>query len=540
MPTVIVCFFLLVLLTAAVSLGVLHRQFQAWPPRLWKQKLLLRVADLRARQFELTMPDQDGVQARADRLAADLFAQHLQAISVDRLAEFPGIGPGTVDRVRGEGGRTLADLRGFPFESIPGIGPTKAHDLETAVAKLVRDSQSRFEAGGCPEAEEYRRKLAALQARERDRAVVRQRELAAVEKALASMDELLVDARDVTFWNYLFRRATAGPTDELINRELPSGKPAAPPPVKVARPAPRPVPPPPAPVPSARPVAAKPAPPPAAFPPSTPVKPAAPRPASPPADIFAAELANSPRASAPSADDHSGLPKLGAYVRFAFVVARADGRIAQAERKVIRTFLDEQFGHDPILVRHIDPLMERTESRVPPEAETWAGVGSVTTAAERLKLYHFAERVADASGERNRREEELLERLAAAFGLAPKMTPKPPKPSAADSVPVPTPERPTPPRTLPDPRVVLEIDAASPVTPDLVRRRFTLLSEKLDPAKAAGLGPEFAAMAAEKRGRVRAAAEALLTPFGEPLEKPTPPPPADLRHNPDLDDAFGG
>ena len=73
-----------------------------------------------------------------------------------------------------------------------------------------------------------------------------------------------------------------------------------------------------------------------------------------------------------------------------------------------------------------------------------------------------------------------------------------------------------------------------------MRRRFTLLSERLDPSRAATLGPEFAALAAEKRDRVRRAAEALMARFGEPLEKAAPPPPADLRHNPDLDDVFGG
>jgi hypothetical protein len=83
-----------------------------------------------------------------------------------------------------------------------------------------------------------------------------------------------------------------------------------------------------------------------------------------------------------------------------------------------------------------------------------------------------------------------------------------------------------------------------PLDADLIRRRFALLTDKLDPAKAAAFGPEFARMAEEKRARVRAAAEALIAPFGEPLEKPgtpgadAPGSPRDLRHNPDLDDVF--
>src|SRR5205809_4561997 len=159
MTAVIVSFVLIVVLTPAISLGVLHLQFQQWPPYLWKQRLLRRVAELCDRRRALSGPDPDDPQARADRLAADLFRRHLRSIGAHRLDEYPGIGPGTVDRVRGAGGRTLDDLTHFPFESITGIGPSKANDLRTAVASLVREARSRFDAGGCSVAEVSRRKL---------------------------------------------------------------------------------------------------------------------------------------------------------------------------------------------------------------------------------------------------------------------------------------------------------------------------------------------------------------------------------------------
>jgi uncharacterized tellurite resistance protein B-like protein len=520
MPTVILGFCLIVVLTAAISLAILHAQFRAWRPRLWKQNVLRRIADLRGRKSRLTRPDPDGVQARADRLAAELFDRHLQSISLDRLADFPGIGPGTVERVRGAGGRTLADLPRFPFQSIMGVGPSKAHDLRAAVTQLLGEARSRFDAGGCPEAVELRRKLAGLRAQERERAAARQQELVAVERALRSTESVLAEARDVTFWNFLFRRTTTGPTDETMSRSLPSAEPTPPPP-PVARVVRAPAPPAP-PVPVPRTVAAKPVLP-AAFPPNPPAKPAAASPA--PADIFAAELANARPPVTASADAHPDLPKLWAYARFGYVVAKADGRVAQTEAKVIRSFLDERFGHDPVLVRHIDPLIERTAGRIPPEEQSLADVRSVTTPAERQELYRFAERIADASGERNRREQEMLGRVVAAFGLTPQAAP--PKPPPAPAAP-------------PDPRTVLELDPGTEITVELIRRRFALLNDRLDPTKAAGLGPEFAAMAADKRNRVRVAAEAMLAPFGEPLDKAAPPPPADLRHNPDLDDAFGG
>jgi hypothetical protein len=87
---------------------------------------------------------------------------------------------------------------------------------------------------------------------------------------------------------------------------------------------------------------------------------------------------------------------------------------------------------------------------------------------------------------------------------------------------------------------VLEIEPGVELSAELIRRRFALLTDKLDPAKATALGPEFARLADQKRAAVRAAAEALIAPFGVPLDPPAaPPPPADPRHNPDLDDVFG-
>jgi hypothetical protein len=79
----------------------------------------------------------------------------------------------------------------------------------------------------------------------------------------------------------------------------------------------------------------------------------------------------------------------------------------------------------------------------------------------------------------------------------------------------------------------------APLDADLIRRRYANLTDKLDPAKAAAFGPEFARMAEQKRAAVRAAAEALIAPFGEPLEKPAAPPPTDIRENALLDDVFG-
>ena len=76
---------------------------------------------------------------------------------------------------------------------------------------------------------------------------------------------------------------------------------------------------------------------------------------------------------------------------------------------------------------------------------------------------------------------------------------------------------------------------------ELIRRQYRLLSDRFAPEKFATHGPEFVEMAADKRDRAERAARHLLAGYNEPLEAPAAPsPPADLRHNPDLDDVFGG
>ena len=79
MPTVIICFLLVVLLTAVISAMILYGQYRRWPVFLWKQRLVRRSGELRARRFELTMPDPDGTKNRERQLADDMFDRHLQS-----------------------------------------------------------------------------------------------------------------------------------------------------------------------------------------------------------------------------------------------------------------------------------------------------------------------------------------------------------------------------------------------------------------------------------------------------------------------------
>jgi hypothetical protein len=123
-------------------------------------------------------------------------------------------------------------------------------------------------------------------------------------------------------------------------------------------------------------------------------------------------------------------------------------------------------------------------------------------------------------------------RHEAAAAVAPALTDQPPAQPAE--------EKPNPQATREGQLTLLEIDPAAPLSADLIRRQYHLLSERYDSAKFEAAGPEFVAMAQSKREALRAAATALLGPLGEKLE--VAPPAAesrDLRHNPDLDALFG-
>ncbi|MFO0800113.1 MAG: TerB family tellurite resistance protein [Gemmataceae bacterium] len=488
---------ILPLVVAAAALAVAYAAYRATPAARWRRRVVAHLHALRARRAAV-LAETSRADTELSRLRDDLFRRHLKTIPTDRLGAYPGIGEKTVEKVKAAAGPFVADLLAVKFADIPDVGPARGTALMKALAALQADARARFDAGGCPEGVEFRRAADRLRAADAERAAERGRELAAVEGALESAFDLFTLAQPVSFGAFLRRHDQSKQLAEVIARPFP---------VVVVPPA---------------------APPAAPPPPVQPVPPPVPAPA-PSADLFRAALAATPAARPPTPAEPEGLARLRAIVGLGLMVAKADGRIAAAERKAVRAFLDRTFGHDALLARNLDPLLEQTEKAVPTEDDALLAVRAAVSAAEWPSLVAFAEQVAAASGVPNAKERDALARIAAALGVAPTAT-KPPEPPP---VPAPTAAPPA------DHRAVLDIPAAAPLDAELVRRRYANLTDKLAPAKAAALGPEFARMAEAKRAAVRAAAEALLAPLGEPLEKPTPPPPTDIRENALLDDVFG-
>lgn len=470
---------LIVLAVAVVGAAVvfLYVRYRRWPPVAWAKRVRRYSNELRARRDALLNPPASQRSA-AEKLADELFAQQKRSIQVDVLTRYKGIGPKTVEWLEGAGIRTLAQaeehVNAFLFKKkIDNVGEAREEAIAYAVKQCLIEERQRFDTGRSPEGQAYLQQLEQMSATERERAAAKQRELTAIGDCLAKLAPLEALAREVHLSTYLTTRSVPGLTDEVLLTPLPE--------VEIVT----------------EPVAITPV-------PSESVKP-----------------------QAKSDKPLPGVAKLQAFARFGLLAAKADGRVAQVERGRIRAFLGEQFGSDPVLLRHIDPTLEQAEADLPEEGEAIAALKEFTAASEWTALYDFAVRVIDSGGERTERERQFLERLAMALGLEGSG----PNASPSSEAPAPAAE--------PSPREVLGIPADAEVTADLVRRKYTMLWQQVCPEKAAVLGPEFAAMAEAKRAAIRAAAEALLAPLNEPLERPAPPPPKDLRHNPELDDLFG-
>jgi uncharacterized tellurite resistance protein B-like protein len=478
MPYVLATLALIALIVAVF--GFFYLRFLRTPARVWKGRLLSVRTTLeeRLRSARRTIAE---IDAEPPNLRQEYLDRHLRGLSVDSLIGYPGIGPGTVSKLRDAGITSIDATLKVRLEDIGGIGPSRGTELIKAVKQVRQDAVSRFEAGACPEAVAYAQEVARRKAEGQQRRAAAEAAVRTAEVGLAHLAERSRVAAGISFWGYLTGKPVPGLTDSVMAEsfdapappELPVAKFDAPPPV-VENP-----PPPPAPPPQVTP-----------------------------------------------------FDRLQAATRFGFAVAKADGRIAASERKQIRVFLERRYARDPELAGRLDGLLQAVEAEVPALGDALGEVRQTIPPAEWPALYQFAAAVADAAGVRNTREIECLARVAEAL----KVETTPVAPPAAPPVPVATPQAAV---TDAEARAILEIAADVPLSADLVRRQYRLLTDRFDPSKFAGHGAEFTSMAAEKRARVEQAARHLLAEYNEPLEVPTAPAPADPRHNPDLDALFG-
>ncbi|HZU36736.1 MAG TPA: TerB family tellurite resistance protein, partial [Gemmataceae bacterium] len=211
--------------------------------------------------------------------------------------------------------------------------------------------------------------------------------------------------------------------------------------------------------------------------------------------------------------------------KLAFAIIRAEGTINSSARAAIDTQMDSYYGYDPVLLNRARAFCTYYTTAAIDVGQCIEQIRHAFDPAQRVELIRFAAELAATAG--NEKATALLDRAARQLEVPlPAKTATPSTPPASKAP------------TREDHLAALEISSSTPLSAELIRRQYHLLTDRFQPDKVQHMGPEFVALAESKRTAAQAAALALLEPLGEPLE-PATPPPQELRHNPDLDDVFG-
>jgi tellurite resistance protein len=538
--------------------------------RRWRDQVL-RHLDAAQRQVSLEQRRLRDLEAefqqRGQALADQVFRGFLDGIGVEQLEAYPGIGSGTIARLRSAGYQSLSSLQNARLR-IQGLGQKRLADISFGIRELTKQARATFAAGRCPEAQRLVERQQAL-AREQEQAVYRARARLQAAEAIAELLLRPADlARRVTLWSYLRHDAQELVPAQLLEAELPtagdavrtadeqarkayaawrqqqeSRRPlrvetdASPNRASVSRQGPTT---PPEAIPVAQPVAMSP------FQASrlaaTPLVAAAAAPVGE-AGVQLQTPWRDGAAQAPQATacevENVHLTHMELTIQLGFAVARCDGHITDKERAAIKEELRRRYEYDSALFNRARAFSAQYEEAEIDVDVCLQRIAALFTVPHRQALLAFAYEIAEASRGINKREAALLDKIAQRLGVEP---PAPKEKSASPSA-EPKAAPPEEMRARPPSReehlAALEIDPAAPLSADLIRRQLQLLSERFSPEKVAALGSEFVAMAQAKREAALAAARALIAPFGEPLERPAALAPQGLRDNPDLDAAFG-
>lgn len=597
--------FVLLSLTALVSWYVLYIQFCNSVEKRWASQILNllhdaeRCARSENRELQKLKSERD---AKARSIHEQAFASHLCDYSVNELEAYPGIGPGTVGKLRAAGFVNLAMLRNARIQ-IHGLGEKRLSDIDYAIRDLLSKARRTFEAGGCRQAQTLADKTEALSA-QYDRLEGRARaRIGAAKKFIDCLGETVERAQGVAFWRW-FRPISNEPLvpSEILEAPLPDLETmlrAAEQGAVASRTAKR---------------------------PQEPVNPVPALPISSRSQTVPnGQSAKQGPTVEPLAEskmpDETHLLLMELTIQFALAVARADGPVTWTERELIHQHIRNRFSYNRALLNRAEAYCTLYETAAIDLERCIGEINGRFKSGHRTALMELAGQIVAVSGKEARRAAPFLHGLAQRLGVPPAALPQtpdrpdpsllsrrdtavpavdlqpygermaqslvPPKqptnspPGSKSSVPqkppivrvaaaapsvVPRPSNPEPvtlPQTsstnsplptrpaTPPPKPaaptrdeclsVLEILPSTPLSADLVRRQWNLLSERSAPQKAASWGPEFVKLAETKLAKIRQAAEFLLEPMGEKLEtKPPAPPAKDLRHNPDLDDVFGG
>jgi hypothetical protein len=202
--------------------GYFYIRYAFSPLKLWSDevhRLQRRAATaIRIEQDRLQQLDADYRRREIDARREALLT-YVAAIPVDRLEDYPGIGPATVARLREAGCRNLEQLQNFRVP-ISGLGRKRLADIGSASRDLMAQVQANLDAGG-KEARDLSSRLALLKSSlisDRTSAEARQE---AARQFLHDLQPVVAAARTVSFFRYYWSPRNSLVEPRMLAEPLP-------------------------------------------------------------------------------------------------------------------------------------------------------------------------------------------------------------------------------------------------------------------------------------------------------------------------------
>jgi tellurite resistance protein len=505
------------------------------PEKRWANKVLRLIDEgggrLKTEKWELQRMRTEAEKEKS-RLTAQAFTSMIWAVRVDELEAFPGIGPATVSRLREAGFDNLARLTNAAIH-IHGLGAKRLADIHQAVQQLNHQARLRFDSGQCQEAATLKDELAEVEKRYQQQFSVGEARAERIERFLNSLHQPGQVAKSVTFVGYLGLRSKPNLPSRILENPLPDLEAALAAADERQRrtsagykhavkgPA------------VERPVLAVPLTAPNAIPLDSKFGPAAPGLVLAGAGTQAAARAVPPPPTSPV----TPVLIMDLTIQVAVAAARADGPVEHQERELIKAEIKQRYGYDQALMNQAQAFYAYYETGKIDLGTCLGQIKERFGLQARLAFLQMANKIMELPPGPNAQEAAFLHKVCGCLGVDRALLPKLGARKKEERIAV-TENREIPTRT--DHLSVLEIDPKSALSANLIRRQYNRLSERFTPEKTKAMGPEFVALAEEKKRALLIAAQALLAPLGESLEVPAPvPTPKGLRDNPDLDAVFG-
>jgi hypothetical protein len=236
-------------------------------------------------------------------------------------------------------------------------------------------------------------------------------------------------------------------------------------------------------------------------------------------------------------------------VQLGYAVARADGRLAQAEQTTIEQYFQNRYQHNAAMLNRARSLIAHYTKAPIDINDLVRRIKSACAPETLVSLLEFGRSVVMAGSPNTKKivcyeqmGRELAMTLPSFSGVesseveaGPRFTPTPLITRQKETLPA-NPAFSSRKQWL----EALEIDPEVIPTAELVRRQYNKLAERFSAAKVTHLGADFERLAAERHTAARMAAEGFMKEFSEPLDLPEPAPPASIRENRELDELFGG